>query len=458
MANLVTPADIKGIERPNSFNAYQRAEEEFNMKKQLAAAQAEYYGARATGALSGGNSPAAIQINDEIEKRLAIGDYEGAQRIADAAKIYDKGLMVYGNTSPTATNLNGLNPMLPALVQQESGGNPNAISPKGAAGAFQIMPDTAADPGFGVTPLQGWDGKDPRTATQAEQQRFANDYLNAMQARYGGDQRLAAASYNAGPGAVDQVIRQLPAETRQYVQNVAVSRPGYDTALATRAARKKSAEEQAQYNVKQAEEPKLEFNKKVAEKDAIQVGKNQETLAGLDGMTFSIAQARELLPKAAMTGPVFGRIGAAAEDPDYRNLQGAINSITLQAKDLYNLGSGQGFTDADRTFLQEVIAGKYARAETIGLGLDRMERALANRQAFLNKQTADIVAKYGQAAQPALTTNALPVSPARQLGSRERAESIFNAKKAARSANDAQKQIIRQRLQDAGIDPKEAGL
>lgn len=440
----VTP-DTSVFSKLQGFADYQRANDDFQMKKALQQAQIDDYGARSANSLSGGNSPAAIKINDEIEKRLAMGDREGAQRIADAAKLYDKGIEVYGG---------GMNPMLPALVKQESGGNPNALSPKGAAGTYQIMPDTATNPGFGVQPLQGWDGKDPRTATQEEQRRFANEYLNAMQARNGGNQQLAAASYNAGPSAVDQVIAKLPAETRKYVQNVApvTSRAGYDQAIAKREGLKKGAETQAEYNVKQTEAPKLEFNTKVAEKDATQVGKNQDSLSGLDSMNYSIAQAKELLPKVSMTGPIMGRAGALAEDPDYRNLQGAINSVTLQAKDLYNLGSGQGFTDADRNFLQETIAGKYARAETIGLGLQRMEEALAHRQEYLNKQNQTLGAKYGQ--QPAQTQAATP-QPA-GLSQKERAESIFNAKAAIRKGKSAD--AVRQKLIDAGINPSEAGL
>lgn len=113
---------------------------------------------------------------------------------------------------------------------------------------------------------------------------------------------------------------------------------------------------------------------------------NNETLGSLDNLAFSIQQAKVLLPKVSMTGPIFGRVGAVAEDPDYQNLQGVINSITLQAKDLYNLGSGQGFTDADRDFLREVVAGKYARSEAIGSGLARFEEALKHRAEFLQRQ------------------------------------------------------------------------
>lgn len=111
--------------------------------------------------------------------------------------------------------------LMPHLVQQESSGNPMALSPKGAGGLTQIMPATARDPGFGVKPLQGWDGVDPRTASEAEQIRFGQDYLRAQIANRGGDIAEGLAAYNAGPGAVAKYDGIPPyAETQQYVKNI----------------------------------------------------------------------------------------------------------------------------------------------------------------------------------------------------------------------------------------------
>jgi hypothetical protein len=86
--------------------------------------------------------------------------------------------------------------LLPLLIQQESAGNPNAVSPKGAQGLTQVMPATGQDPGFGVRPLQ--DG------TPGENVRFGRDYLTAMLRRYPGRPDLALAAYNAGPGVADR--------------------------------------------------------------------------------------------------------------------------------------------------------------------------------------------------------------------------------------------------------------
>ncbi len=111
--------------------------------------------------------------------------------------------------------------LINAVINQESAGNPMAVSPKGAAGIMQIMPDTARNPGYGVRPLQGWDGVDPRTAPVEEQIRFGTDYLQAMMREHGGDPRLALAAYNAGPGAVQQHGGVPPyRETQNYVSNI----------------------------------------------------------------------------------------------------------------------------------------------------------------------------------------------------------------------------------------------
>jgi hypothetical protein len=91
--------------------------------------------------------------------------------------------------------------LINAVIGQESRGNPNAVSPKGARGRMQVMPGTNADPGFGVRPAA--DG------SEAERARVGRDYLDAMMARYDGNVSMALAAYNAGPGRVDQWIKKI---------------------------------------------------------------------------------------------------------------------------------------------------------------------------------------------------------------------------------------------------------
>lgn len=75
------------------------------------------------------------------------------------------------------------------LVQQESGWNPDVVSPKGAVGLAQLMPDTADHLGVDETdPQSNLDG--------------GARYLSMMYARFG-TWKLALAAYNAGPEAVE---------------------------------------------------------------------------------------------------------------------------------------------------------------------------------------------------------------------------------------------------------------
>ncbi len=100
-----------------------------------------------------------------------------------------------------------------AVIRQESGGNPNAVSNKGARGLGQVMPKTSRDPGFGVRPLQ--------SNSPSENVRFTADYLSAMMDRYNGDVPKALAAYNAGPGAVDKHNGVPPyKETQNYVSKI----------------------------------------------------------------------------------------------------------------------------------------------------------------------------------------------------------------------------------------------
>jgi soluble lytic murein transglycosylase-like protein len=96
--------------------------------------------------------------------------------------------------------------LLRAVMERESGFRPCAISPKGAQGLMQLMPDTAGELGVedAFDPKQNIDG--------------GAKFLKQLLDKYKGDLPLALGAYNAGPSAVDQTgkVPDIP-ETRDYV-------------------------------------------------------------------------------------------------------------------------------------------------------------------------------------------------------------------------------------------------
>ncbi|UIF87030.1 lytic transglycosylase domain-containing protein [Cupriavidus sp. UYPR2.512] len=100
--------------------------------------------------------------------------------------------------------------LLMAMVEVESGWNPQATSVKGAIGLTQLMPATARM--LGVT-----DAYDPAQNLQA-----GASYLGGLLSRFNGDTSLALAAYNAGEGAVLRHGSRIPpfAETQAYVPQV----------------------------------------------------------------------------------------------------------------------------------------------------------------------------------------------------------------------------------------------
>jgi len=99
--------------------------------------------------------------------------------------------------------------LISAVIAQESGGNQYAVSKAGAKGLMQLMDSTARD--LGVS-----NSFSPRHNIMG-----GAKYLRSLLDKYDGNEELALASYNAGPGAVDKYNGVPPyAETQHYVKAV----------------------------------------------------------------------------------------------------------------------------------------------------------------------------------------------------------------------------------------------
>lgn len=99
--------------------------------------------------------------------------------------------------------------LVQAVVKAESNFDARAVSPAGAEGLMQLMPETAESLGVSnaFDPVENVDG--------------GVRYLRMLLSQFGGDVELALAGYNAGPGAVAEHGGVPPyEETQAYVQRV----------------------------------------------------------------------------------------------------------------------------------------------------------------------------------------------------------------------------------------------
>jgi soluble lytic murein transglycosylase-like protein len=109
------------------------------------------------------------------------------------------------------SSAHGVRPdLVRAVIRVESAFNPRARSHKGAMGLMQLMPATAAE--YGV-----YDAYDP-----AQNIAGGVAYLKTLLTRYGDNEELALAAYNAGPKAVDKYGERVPPyrETQAYVNKI----------------------------------------------------------------------------------------------------------------------------------------------------------------------------------------------------------------------------------------------
>ncbi len=171
--------------------------ERYKMAQEAAGMQAlqGYLGGGAGGGM-GGMMPSRPTLG---------GAYTGAALAPDVDALIVKYSQEYG-VDPNIAR---------AVAMQESGGRQDVVSPSGAIGTFQLMPDTAKELGV-----------DPHDLDQNI--RGGIQYLKQMHDRYGGNLDRALYAYNWGPGNMDAYLktgkgldgRPMPSETLNYVPGV----------------------------------------------------------------------------------------------------------------------------------------------------------------------------------------------------------------------------------------------
>lgn len=151
---------------------------------------------------------ALASLNQDLSKSISEGVAEATKSgIENAKPPTTQDVMSMIAASAKKYNVNEAFAL--AVAKVESNFNQGAVSPKGAIGVGQLMPDTAAR--FGV---------DAKNIEQNIDGMVR--YLKFLSGKFHNDLRLAAAAYNAGEGTVQKVGNAVPnnKETRNYVDKV----------------------------------------------------------------------------------------------------------------------------------------------------------------------------------------------------------------------------------------------
>lgn len=158
-----------------------------------------------------GESPVKRPI--KIDK---IGKLKSGNRQTDNIENTDKIIRDYSDIVDKAAQAHQIDSALVlAVIKQESGGDPKAVSPAGAKGLMQLMDSTAEKLGT------------PKVFNPHDNIDSGTRYLKQMLDRFS-DVKLALAAYNAGPGNVEKYQGIPPfAETQSYVEKVMESYASY---------------------------------------------------------------------------------------------------------------------------------------------------------------------------------------------------------------------------------------
>lgn len=180
---------------------------------------------------SGSITPMSTPDLNELSKRVQelLGPSEAQAAVPPPKAEIPEGVKWTKTLASVSAEISKQEPLIQAMIYRESRGNPKAKSKVGAAGLMQLMPGTAK--ALGVKDV--FDAKQNIAA--------GTKYIEKMRKRFG-DDSLALAAYNWGPGNVSKAVKQaakalekdasevtwdeilsevtVPTETRKYVEQV----------------------------------------------------------------------------------------------------------------------------------------------------------------------------------------------------------------------------------------------
>ena len=348
-----------------------------------------------------------VQRITQLEKEIKAEDTK-RQQLADRVKYLEAGRI---SAAPTPTKV-GVPPLLAkpdaasfygdaqfrqlaqAVMQAESGGDPNAVSPKGAVGRMQVMPETLLAPGYGIAPA--------RDNSDAENVRVGTQYLAAMLKEFNGNTQHALAAYNWGPGKTKEWIAKgakfadLPKETQAYISKVT----GTPQLGATSAAAASNEYFPPNMDVRQTPVyiPRMEF--KLQTKSAERKELERQALAFRDQGLFdlyaeAVTQLRQLDSELVHLQGMVG-LGDIADDPRAtQRLSLVMSHYRGKPPGYYKL---QPRSDGK---YNEIVNGKLARQ-----GLTMQEVADSTRMIFDEAYAASVNATRAAQSEAAIKLDA----------------------------------------------------
>jgi hypothetical protein len=150
-----------------------------------------------------GNLPSQVFIVEPVTGGAVINELPPPNWSLEVAAIYTAEVRYWSARIADWSVAYRIKPnMIATIMQIESCGNPDAVSPVGAYGLMQVMP------------LHFQDDEDPFEPDVNAGRSLI--YLGELLASVNGDTSRAFAAYNGGPGVLDLAPEDWPEETRNY--------------------------------------------------------------------------------------------------------------------------------------------------------------------------------------------------------------------------------------------------